>query len=141
MKKNLNTEKTIMSIATYKPKAGKEQPLLELIQKHLPTLRELQLASERSNFVAKSQNGTIIEVFEWISMDAARTAHSHPAIIDIWERISQVADIVPMSALQEGEHPFAAFEIINHKNSELQAYFNDPDDNLLYLFQYKSKGK
>jgi quinol monooxygenase YgiN len=115
MEKNLNTEKTVMAIATYKPKAGKEQTLLELVQKHLPALRELQLASERSNFVAKSQNGTIIEVFEWTSMDAARAAHQHPAI---WENMAQVADLVPMSTLQEGEHPFAGFEIINHKKSE-----------------------
>lgn len=117
MEKNLNTEKTVMAIATYKPKAGKEQTLLELVQKHLPVLRELQLASERSNFVAKSQNGTIIEVFEWTSKDAAQAAHQHPAIIDIWEKISQVADLVPMSTLQEGEHPFAGFEIINHIKS------------------------
>lgn len=118
MEKNLNTDKTVLAIATYKPKEGKEQPLLELVQKHLPALRELQLASERNNYVAKSQNGTIIEIFEWTSMDAARAAHQHPAIIDIWEKISQVADLVPMSTLQEGAHPFAGFEIINHKKSE-----------------------
>ena len=117
MEKYLNTDKTALAIATYKPKAGKAQALYELVQKHLPALRELQLATDRHNFIAKSENGTIIEVFEWTSMNAIKAAHQHPAVIDIWEKISQAADLVPMSSLKEGEHPFPVFEIINHNPS------------------------
>ena len=94
MEKNLNTDKTALAIATYKPKAGKDQALYELVQKHLPALRELQLATDRHNFIAKSENGTIIEVFEWTSMNAIKAAHQHPAVIDIWEKIRVAACFV-----------------------------------------------
>jgi hypothetical protein len=58
----------------------------ELVKKHLPILRELELATDRSNYIAKSSDGTIIEVFEWTSQNATKAAHQHPAITDIWEK-------------------------------------------------------
>lgn len=115
MEKNLNTHGTVLAFATYKPKAGHEIALLELVKKHLPILRELELATDRSNYIAKSSDGTIIEVFEWTSQNAAKAAHQHPAVNDIWEKMTMIADFVPMTTLQEGQHPFPGFEIINSK--------------------------
>lgn len=43
------------------------------------------------------------------------------------------------NAIQHLEKKGVAFDI--QKGSVVLAYFNDPDDNVLYLFQYKSKGK
>ena len=113
MKKKLNTEGTVMAFATYKPKAGQEAALLELVQKHLPILRELELATDRSNYIACSKDGTIIEVFEWTSMNAISAAHQHPAVSDIWEKMTLIADFVPMSNLSEAQRPFPGFEIKN----------------------------
>ena len=43
------------------------------------------------------------------------------------------------SAIQHLEKKGVTFDI--HKDSVVLAYFNDPDDNVLYLFQYKSKSQ
>jgi hypothetical protein len=113
MEKKVNTEGTVLAFATYKPKAGKEKDLLELVKKHLPILRELELATDRSNYIAQSLDGTVIEVFEWTSINAVRAAHQHPTISDIWEKMTLIADFVPMSTLSEGQKPFPGFAIIN----------------------------
>ena len=102
----------VLAFATYKPKAGQEDALLELVAKHLPILRELGLATDKPSYTAKSSDGTIIEVFEWTSMDTVNAAHQHPAIADIWEKMTLIADFVPMSSLPESAKPFPGFEII-----------------------------
>ncbi|HEY5919272.1 MAG TPA: hypothetical protein VIU13_17760 [Chryseolinea sp.] len=113
MEKKVNTEGTVLAFATYKPKDGKEKELLELVKKHLPILHELELASKRGNYIAQSQDGTIIEVFEWTSLNAIHAAHQHPAVSDIWEKMTLIADFIPMSVLAEGQKPFAGFKILN----------------------------
>jgi hypothetical protein len=104
---------SVLAIATYKPKAGHEKELFELVKKHLPILRVLEFATDRSNYIAKSSDGTIIEVFEWTSVDAINAAHQHPAIADIWEKMTLIADFHPMTALPEGKKPFPGFELLN----------------------------
>ena len=111
-KKKVDTEGTILAIATYKAKPGKEQALLELVQQHLPALRELDLATDRSNYIAQSKDGTIIEIFEWTSLNAINAAHQHPAVSNIWEKMTMIADFVPMTSLEEGNRPFPSFKII-----------------------------
>ena len=85
---------------------------MQLVKKHLPKLRELELATERNNFIAESKDGTIVEVFEWTSLNAITAAHQHPAISDIWEKITLIADFVPMTTLEEAQKPFPGFKII-----------------------------
>ena len=113
MEKKVNTEGSVLAIATYKPKQGKEKELLELVEKHLPILHELELATKRGNFIAQSQDGTIIEVFEWTSVNAINAAHQHPAVSVIWEKMTLVADFTPMSVLAEGQKPFPGFKVLN----------------------------
>ncbi len=43
------------------------------------------------------------------------------------------------TAIQKLEQKGIQFDI--QKDSVVLAYFNDPDDNVLYLFQYKSQSK
>jgi quinol monooxygenase YgiN len=112
MERKVNTEDTVLAFATYKPKAGQDKALLELVKKHLPILRELQLATDRSNYIAKSKDGTIIEVFEWTSMNAINAAHQHPAVANIWEKMTMIADFIPMNSLPEAGRPFPGFEIL-----------------------------
>ncbi len=112
MEKNLKMEGTILAFASYKPKQGKEEALMDLVKKHLPKLRELGLATDRHNYVAKSSDGRIVEVFEWTSGNAVNAAHQHPAISDIWEKMTLVADFLPMNSLPEGNEPFVSFEMI-----------------------------
>jgi hypothetical protein len=113
MEKKVNIEGKVLSIASYKPKPGKEDDLMKLVEKHLPKLRELEFVTDRQNYVARSQDGTIIEVFEWTSMSAVGAAHQHPAISDIWEKMSLVADFFPVNALDELKSPFGDFKMLN----------------------------
>lgn len=112
MEKKLQMEGSILAIAGYKPKEGQEEALMDLVNKHLPKLRELGLATDRNNYVAKSADGRIIEVFEWTSGNAVNAAHQHPAISDIWEKMTLVADFLPMNSLPEGNGPFVSLEMI-----------------------------
>jgi quinol monooxygenase YgiN len=113
MERKVNTNGTVLAFATYKPKEGQEEALMALVEKHLPVLRELQLATDRANYIARSKDGSIIEVFEWTSMDAINAAHQHPAVTDIWEKMTMIADFLPMSALPEANRPFPGFEMTN----------------------------
>ena len=113
METKVNTEGTVLAFATYKPKEGKEKELLELVKKHIPILHELELATKRSNYIAQSKDGTIIEVFEWTSLNAIHAAHQHPAVSDIWEKMTLIADFLPMSVLAEGQNPFPGFKVLN----------------------------
>ena len=112
MEKKLSIEGKVLSVAGYKPKEGKEQELMSLVEKHLPALRSLGLATDRQNYIAKSDDGTVIEVFEWTSANAITAAHQHPAISDIWERMTMVADFPPLKRLAEANEPFCSFEIL-----------------------------
>jgi quinol monooxygenase YgiN len=113
MDRKVHIEGKLLSIACYKPKPGQEQALMKLVEKHLPKLRELEFATERQNYIARSQDGTILEIFEWTSMEAVDAAHQHPAVSDIWEKMSLVADFFPVNALSELKGPFADFKILN----------------------------
>jgi hypothetical protein len=103
----------IMAFATYKAKPGKHAELLALVKRHVPVLRELGLISDKGTYLAVSEDQTIVEVFEWISTNAIRAAHQHPAMTDLWEKMSVIAEFPPMSALKESKKPFPGFETIN----------------------------
>jgi hypothetical protein len=112
MEKRSNIEGKVLSFAAYKPKSGQEEELMKLVERHLPKLKDLGFATDRENYIAKSQDGTIIEVFEWASMNAVNAAHQHPAVSDIWEKMTLVADFLPINQLPELNSPFADFKIL-----------------------------
>jgi hypothetical protein len=72
-----------ISVACYKPNAGCEGALLQLVRNHLPPLRAEGLVTNRAPIVMRASDGTIIEVFEWVSQDAIAGAHSNPAVLDL----------------------------------------------------------
>ena len=112
MHDKMKMEGTLLAFSNYKPKQGKEEALMELVKRHLPTLRELGLATDNHNYIAKSADGRIIEVFEWSSGQAVGAAHQHPAIADIWEKMALVADFLPLNSIPESQQPFMSFEIV-----------------------------
>jgi hypothetical protein len=38
----------------------------------------------------RTANGTIVEVFEWVSGEAIAGAHKNPAVLDLWKRFEAV---------------------------------------------------
>jgi hypothetical protein len=59
-----------ISVACYKPRPGCEQALLDLVRN------------------MRTANGTIIEIFEWVSQEAIAGAHNNPVVLDLWKRFT-----------------------------------------------------
>jgi hypothetical protein len=100
----------VMVIVAYRPRAGKEALLLELTRQHLPVLRAQGLATDRPSSVMRAADGTIVEVFEWKSQAAIDSAHSNPAVAQMWKRYAEACEYVPLKDLKEAANLFAAFE-------------------------------
>ena len=68
------------TIAAYRPRPGKDDDLAGLVREHHGSLRGAGLVTERRPYVMKAGDGTLIEVFEWMSADSSRRAHESPAV-------------------------------------------------------------
>ncbi len=100
-------------IAAYRPKPGKDAELLELTRTHVPILRDQDLVTDRPPYVMRAKDGTIVEVFEWISADAIARAHQNPAVLQMWGRYAEVCDYVSLTSLSESHDMFAEFEPVD----------------------------
>ena len=98
-----------VAFALYKPHGGKDAELLRLIAEHLPTLRRLELVTDRAPMLLRSTNGTYLEIFEWRSSKAARVAHEHPEVAAIWESMGEVAEFPLLESLEESRIQFCHF--------------------------------
>ena len=65
-------------IVAYRPKPGKGDELLELVQSRVPTLRQEGLVTDRAPTIMRARDGTIVEVSEWKSREAIDAAHKNP---------------------------------------------------------------
>jgi hypothetical protein len=96
--------------ALYRPHPGKDVELRQLIAQHLPTLRRLELATDRPGVLVRSRNGTYIEIFEWRTAESAGVAHHHPEVAKVWEAMGQVCDMPALESLEEAKLTFPHFE-------------------------------
>ena len=67
-----------ISVACYKPRPGCEQALAALVREHLPPLRAQGLVTARESIVMRTADGTIVEVFEWVSQGSDRRRAHEP---------------------------------------------------------------
>jgi len=100
-------------IAGYRPKPGKEQQLEKLMGTHLARLRKEKLVTDRDSIIMKSEDGIILEVFEWKSQEAIERAHSNPEVQKMWAQYSEVCEYVPASHAKEISELFSNFEPLN----------------------------
>ncbi len=105
----------VIVISAYKPKAGKEQELVEAVKTHVPILRSLGMATEREVIAMKSKDGTILEVFEWVSPKAIEEAHKNPEVHKMWGEFEKCCEYVKLSSIAEACGLFAEFEPLNLK--------------------------
>ena len=103
----------IMVISSYKPKPGKENQLLETVKTHVHILRSLGLATKRPVHIMKARNGTIAEVFEWVSPEAIEAAHMNPEVHKMWKEFEDCCEYESLANLDECKHPFSEFEPLN----------------------------
>jgi hypothetical protein len=96
-------------IACYRPKAGQQDALRSLIRDHVSTLRGIGLVTDRAPVTMEAADGTILEVFEWASVEAIETAHGHPVVLKMWERFEAVCDYVPLAQVPEASQMFSNY--------------------------------
>lgn len=99
---------TSVVVVAYKPRPGMETELLQLTREHLPLLREQGLATTMPETILMADDGTIIEVFEWVPGGAA-AAHTNAAVGALWHRYFAACTIVPLRELPESAEMFASF--------------------------------
>ncbi|WP_374075982.1 VOC family protein [Bdellovibrio bacteriovorus] len=99
----------VIAVVCYRPKPGKEEALQQLLQNHVPTLRQQGLITDYPSTLMTSQDGTLVEIFEWKSPTHAKKAPSVPAVKKIWDETVQLAEFVPLGKLDEARSPFAHF--------------------------------
>jgi hypothetical protein len=100
---------TEIVLAMYRPNTGKDSELRAAIARHVPALRKLGLITARATVLMKAKDGSYIELFEWTSAEAARRAHEHPEIAEIWEQMGAVGTFGKLKQLAEAEHEFPHF--------------------------------
>lgn len=98
-----------MVIACYRPKPGCEAELAQLVREHVPTLRKLGLATGRAATAMRASDGTLVEIFEWVSAKAVERAHTDPVVADLWERFMALCDFTTLAELPGAAQPFPHF--------------------------------
>jgi quinol monooxygenase YgiN len=100
-------------IVGYKPKPGKEAALKELMKTHLPRLKEQGLVRNKASYIMEASDGTIVEVFEWLSDEAIQKAHNDPEVQKMWGEYTEVCDYTPLGSLAEAGNLFASFTALD----------------------------
>ncbi|MAW80059.1 MAG: hypothetical protein CMI63_07455 [Parvularcula sp.] len=100
---------SIMVIACYRPKFGKEAELHDLMKIHLPVLRAEGLVDEGPSLCGRADDGTYVEVFCWVSQDAIDAAHENLNVLAMWEKFAEACDYVTIGDLPEAKQMFSAF--------------------------------
>ncbi len=101
-----------MVIALFRPKPGKSEDLMACMRDHLPVLRAQSLATSRPSVVLRAADGTLLEIFEWVSQAAIDAAHTNPAVLALWERYAACCDYVTLGDLAEAGVMFPGFELV-----------------------------
>lgn len=105
------SEQVVMAV--YRPKEGRDEALRELIRRHVDTLRRLGLATDRPVTVLKTLDGeAYLEIFGWVSPDAARQAHETPEVQEIWGAMMEIADFPALGEIEAGKTRFPHFEAV-----------------------------
>ena len=100
--------------AAYRPKPGREPAVLEILKRHVPTLRRLGLATERPVVLIRSPgDGTLIEVFEWATSEASREAHTRPEVEAIWHALGEEAEFPALAEVAGAGLRFPHFEPVD----------------------------
>lgn len=90
----MSTSTTV--ICLYRVASGRETEFTRLLERHWPTLHELDLVTDRppQHYRGAEQGGgpLFVEIFDWKSEDAARLAHEHPEVMAIWEPMDKLTE-------------------------------------------------
>ena len=99
-------------IACFVPRPGLEGELHDLSRSHVPRLRAEGLATDREPIIAVAADGTVVEVFEWVSDEAIATAHENAAVRAMWDEYEPVCTYLPLGELPEAAGLFSELDAL-----------------------------
>ncbi len=99
-------------IGVFQPKEGKAAELEREAKAHVPLLRELGLATDHPSTILRAPDGTLLEQFEWKDQAAIDTAHSHPAVLEMWGRYAECCEYKTLADLPNATAMFPEFELL-----------------------------
>jgi hypothetical protein len=102
----------IIAIACYRPNVGNERKLLSAVRKNTPLLSSLCLITDRPPILMKSEDGVLLEIFEWKSKAAKTKAHKTPEVMALWNLMMELGKNVSLKTLPEAKDVFANFKPI-----------------------------
>lgn len=102
----------VMVMALFRPKPGKDDELMACMRDHMPVLRAQKLATDRPNTILRARDGTLIEIFEWVSQAAIDAAHADPEVGKLWARYERCCDYVTLADLPEAKEMFPGFALV-----------------------------
>lgn len=99
-------------IAVYRPRPGRQADLEAVVARHWHTLSAQGLVTAREPFVMRAVDGTLVEVFEWLSTEAIEQAHQNAEVQKLWEAFNAVAEYVPIAEVPEAKQVFSEFKAV-----------------------------
>jgi len=97
-------------VAVYRPHPGKEAELLEVVRRHVPTLRSEGLATDHPALLLKAADGALLEIASWKSEEHSRSAHGNEVVQQLWALFAACCDFRSLKDLAEAQKMFAHFE-------------------------------
>ncbi|MEQ8765236.1 MAG: hypothetical protein RL885_14980 [Planctomycetota bacterium] len=83
-------------IAIYRVQADREAEFFQVLAKHHPTLRAVDLVTEEPPIVYRGTEGDgapiVFEIFTWKDGEAAETAHHMPEVMAVWEPLGEMCE-------------------------------------------------
>ncbi len=102
-------------MVNYRPKPGKDAELMGCVRDHIDVLRKEGLATHRPAMVMRAKDGSVLEVFEWMSAEAVQAAHTNAAVQALWKRFDEASTFGKLAELAEAQEMFASFEPLHPK--------------------------
>ncbi len=100
-------------IAVYKPKPGKGAALDAVVARHWSVLKSQGLITDRPAYIMRAADGTIVEVFEWLSPQAIEQAHHNAEVQKLWAVFFDACEFIPVGSLPEAQKLFSEFESVD----------------------------
>jgi hypothetical protein len=80
----------------YQVRAGAETDFEALLGKHWPTLKSMELVTDRRSQVFRGVNDDksvfFVEFIEWLDESAPETAHELPEVAAVWEAMGPLCE-------------------------------------------------
>ena len=92
-----------------RPKTGCDEQLRGLVARHVDLMRAEGYATDREPVIVVAADGTVVEVFEWVSAAAIEAAHTNPRVTAMWAEYEAVCDFIPAAQIAEMNELFSEF--------------------------------